>query len=173
MHRLIRTPLLLALACATTVALAQDDTPLTRLKAGFGGAAVDAVARFDYRLGVADAQGKTLRDGQYVLLPASRRLHVRDALATDRSQVWSGDEGTWRLVGTQWEFLGPALAAPYRQHVAYHFLPLLRDPATRYQALPGDRLRLSPATVAPFEVQLDPVSGRITENRFGARTTAQ
>lgn len=173
MHRSIRRPLLLALACTATVALAQADTPQSRLKAAFGGAALDAIARFDYRLNVTDAQGKTLREGQYVLLPASRRLHVRDTLATDRTEAWSGDDGSWRLVGTQWEFLGPAPAAPYRQHVAYHFLPLLRDPATRYQALSGDRLRLSPAGAASFEVRLDPVSGRIIENRFDGGTTAR
>lgn len=141
-------------------------TPHAALKSAFGGAALDAVGRFDYRLTVTDAHGDVVRDADYALLPDTGRLHVRERLDNAPSAVWSGAEGTWRQRGAQLEFLGPALAQPYRQHVAYHFLPMLRDEATQYQALAPDRIRIAPAGVAPFEALLDAGTGRIRENRF-------
>lgn len=153
--------------------LAQDASPNARVKAGLGGAAVDAVARFDYRLQISDAAGRLQRAGHYSLLPAQRRLYVREALPAPAAQTWSGPDGTWRLSDAQWEFLGESLASPLRQHVAYNFLALLRDPKTQYSEAGPDRVRIAPAGADAFEVQLDTATGRILENRFGPDASAR
>lgn len=162
--RLRFVPLLLAFA---GTASSQAADPVTRLKAGLGGSdALNAVARFDYRLTVHAADGRVLRDGDYVLLPASRALYVgeRDSGA----RVWSGEgNDTWRLLAdAQWEFLGADAAEPYRGHVAYHFVPLLLDARTGYEAKAPDRIRITPVGNPAFEVRIDPRSGRILENHF-------
>lgn len=183
MHRTAPLSLLLCLAGAAVPAAAQDAvaqrgsdrdaSAQARVRGAFGGDAAAAVTRFDYRLVVTDAAGRVRRDARYALLPRTRALHVHDASADTR--VWSGEDGSWRWSGGQWDVLGPALAQPYRDHVAYHFLPMLQDPATGYEAAPGDgdRVRVSPRGVAPFEVRLDPASGRVVENRFDGGTVVR
>jgi|GEM_PF-3388697 len=155
-----------AVTLATSAIAADNPTPRDLLRAAFGGVALDAVGRFDYRLTVATAEDQVLRDARYALAPASARLHVDDLVAAGRPQTWSSPEGTWRLVDGQLQFLGAALAAPYREHVAYHFLPLLVSSQTTYTTLAPDRVRIAPAGVTAFDVLVDPTSGRILENRF-------
>ena len=140
--------------------------PAEMLRTAFGGAALDAVGRFDYRLTVENAGGQVQRDAYYALAPASGLLHVRDLLAPGQPQIWSAPDGTWRRDGGEIQFLGAALAQPYREHVVYHFLPLFASAQTRYQSLAVDRIRITPAGAAAFEVVIDPQSGRILENRF-------
>lgn len=163
-----RLPFALLLAGTAPFAHAADAaTPpdaAATLKAAMGGPALEAVTRFDYRLRVSDGAGTVLRDRRHVLLPAQRALQVDERAGGDR--VWSDPALTWRLREGQWETLDAAAAAPYRQHVATHFLPLLRDPRTQVAALAGGRLRLQPGDAPAFEVVLDPASGRIAENRF-------
>jgi len=163
-------PAFLLLCGFTLGALAHDAAPGARVKAGLGDAAVDATARFAYRLQVSDASGLVRRSGEYVLLPAKRQVYLRDTLAATPTETWSGEAGTWRRLGTQWEFLGDPLASSLRQHVAYHFLALLQDPATRYSDAGPDRVRIAPVGVDAFEVQLDAATGRIIQNRFDSGT---
>lgn len=150
------------------MALAQQMPPIAALKSAFGGPAVEAAHRFAYRLRIMDAEGGVLRDADHVLLPAERRLYQRNRAPQPAAETWSDAQGSWRLIGTQWEFLGPALAAPLRQHVAYHFLALLHDPATVATPVARDRLRIVPRGSEPFEVVLEAGSGRIVENRFAS-----
>ena len=159
----------LALTAAITGgARASDDTsPAVLLRSAFGGAALETVGRFDYELTVESAAGKVERKARYALAPASGFLHVRDILAPAQPQVWSTPEETWRRVGDQVEFLGAALAQPYRDHVAYHFLPMLRSSQTRYERTARNVIRVAPSGVDAFDVLIDPASGRILENRFG------
>lgn len=166
-------PAYLLLGGFTLGVLAQDAAPETRLRAGLGGPAVDAVERFDYRLRLSDAAGHVQRSGDYTLLPKQRQLYVRDTSGPEAAETWSGPDGTWRRSGTQWEFLGESLAAPLRQHVAYHFLALLQDPRTRYSEAAPDRVRIAPDGADAFEVQLDPATGRIIENRFDSGVRAR
>ena len=140
--------------------------PRETLRTAFGGVALDAVGRFDYRLTVENAEGQLQRDAHYALAPASGLLHVRDLLAAGQPQVWSAPDGTWRRVDGELQFLGAALAQPYREHVAYHFLPLFASAQTRYERLAADRIRIAPAGADAFEVVIDPQSGRILENHF-------
>lgn len=165
-------PALLLLGGFALGVLAQDAAPETRLRAGLGGPALDAVARFDYRLQVADAAGRVQRSGEYVLLPRQRQLYVRDTTTPEASETWSAPDGAWRRSGRQWEFLGESLASPLRQHVAYHFLALLQDPGTRYADIGADRMRIAPNGADAFDVQLD-AAGRIAENRFDSGTRAR
>lgn len=166
-------PALLLLGGFAFGVLAQDAAPGARVKAGLGGSPVDATTRFDYRLQVSDAAGRVQRTGEYVLLPAKRQLYVRDTLAAAPTETWSGEAGTWRRIGTQWELLGEPLAAPLRRHVAYHFLALLQDPATRYSDAGPGRVRIAPSGADAFEVKLDSATGRIIENRFDSGTRAR
>jgi hypothetical protein len=171
LRRILPFAAVLVSACAAS---AQTPDAATRLKAGLGGDAVDNVQRFDYRLTVRDAGDAVLRDGEYALLPQTRQVHVRDLSSASRAQVWSGDgNDTWRLDGGQWEFLGPQAAAPYRRHVDYHFVPLLRDARTKYQFAATDRIRISPADAPAFEVRIDLRNGRILENHFDGGTFAR
>lgn len=157
----------IALALATTsVAAADNPPPRDLLRSAFGGAALDTVGRFDYRLTVENSDGQVLRDANHALAPATARLYVEDLVAAGRTQTWSSPEGTWRLVEGQLQFLGDALAAPYREHAAYHFLPMLASPQTTYTNVAPDRVRVSPAGVGAFDVVVDLASGRILENRF-------
>jgi len=166
-------PALLLLCGFTLTALAHDAAPDARVKTALGGAAVDAATRFDYRLQVSDASGQVRRAGEYVLLPAKRQVYLRDALAATPTETWSDEKGAWRRLGAQWEFLGDPLASSLRQQVAYHFLALLQDPATRYSDAGPDRVRIAPAGVDAFAVQLDAATGRIIENRFDSGTRAR
>jgi hypothetical protein len=159
-------PVFLLLGGFTVGVLAQDASLATRLKSGLGGAAVDAVQRFEYRLQVVDRAGRTQRAADYVLLPKLRQLYMRDAAPAAPSETWSGPDGTWRRSAGQWEFLGDALAAPARQHVAYNFLALLQDRGTTYSDAGAGRIRIAPTDAAAFEVELDPATERIVENRF-------
>jgi hypothetical protein len=163
---------LAALGAATWAGAA--DTGATdaaaRLKAAMGGPALDAITRFDYRLTVRDAAGAPLRDGRYALIPAAQALQLDELPGGAR--LWSDPALTWRLRDGQWETLGPAAATPYRQHVATHFLPLLRDPRTGVEERGPQLLRLTPAQAPAFDVLLEPGSGRIRENRFDAGIVA-
>lgn len=165
-----RIATVLLLGTLSTAAFAKD-TPAARLKVAFGGDAVEAVERFDYRLTLTDSGARVLRDTRYVLLPGTRRLHAQDLLGP--VQVWSGEDGSWELRDGQWSFLGSSLAAMHRQHVAYHFLALLRDPGTRYEPQEGNQLRLKPTGASPFQVRLDTTTGRISENRFDGGRVAR
>lgn len=156
-----------ALAAGGAVAGSLDGTSAGQaLKSAFGGPALDAVGRFDYRLTVEDAAGTVQRDADHVLLPASKRLYLHDRLALAPRDVWSGPDDTWRRTGGQLEYLGPTAADTYRGMTDYHFLPMLVDPQTAYQQLSPDRLRITPAGAAPFEVRLDPATGLIQSNHF-------
>lgn len=159
-----RAVYLLALVVSTAAA-EPPGVATPPLVQAFGGPAIDAVGSFRYRLTVMDDQNRVLRDARYVLAPGEGRLHVRDLRSPDE-QVWYERQGTWRLAGDQLEFLGEVAARPYREHVAYHFLALLRDPATNYSRLSAERVRIGPAGASPFEAVLDPVTGLIRENHF-------
>ncbi|HZH42916.1 MAG TPA: hypothetical protein VEY50_02365 [Lysobacter sp.] len=153
---------ILALSLLMPAALACAQEPGAALRSAFGGARLEAVGHFDYRLRTSNADGTAAASAHYRLLPGSRLLHVREAAA----QVWSGPQTTWRFADGQWDVLGDTGARRYRDHVAYHFLALLRDPATRYDTLGLHRVRIAPQGAAPFEAVLDPASGLIVENRF-------
>lgn len=155
----------LLLCCSVASLVHAQDAPRARLKDAFGGEAVDAVGRFDYRLMVRDETGASLRDAQYALAPAASRLYLRE-LSGASAEVWSEREGTWRLSEGQLTFLGPQATRPYREHVAYHFLPLLADRDAQFETLTSDRIRITPAGADAFEVVLDPRTGLIRENRF-------
>ena len=161
-------PLALFLAGLAPLAHAGDPTPTSdataALKSAMGGPALDAVTRFDYRLTVTDAQGGTLRDGRYVLLPAQRVLQLDDF--TRGTRLWSEPALSWRLHEGQWDTLDDATAAPFRRHVATHFVSLLRDPRTQVATKGAGVLRLAPVEADAFDVALDPATGRILENRF-------
>ncbi|HWJ06270.1 MAG TPA: hypothetical protein VNS57_10860 [Steroidobacteraceae bacterium] len=172
----VLAPLMLAavaLAITTSATAADNPSPRELLRAAFGGAVLDTVGRFDYRLTVENSEGQVLRDARHALAPASARLHVEDLFAAGRPQVWSSPEGTWRLADGQLQFLGDALAKPYREHVAYHFLPMLASPQTTYTTVAPGRVRISPAGVGAFEVLLESKSGRILENRFDGGVTGR
>lgn len=146
----------LVLAASATAA-----PPPNEARADFVAAFGTLPARFDYRLVLRDAAGKTLTDAEHVLLPATGRLYRRDAAAAS----WSDATAAWRHAGGQWDSLADAAAAPLRAHVAYHFLALAADPAARIERLAPDRLRLQPAGHDVFDVKLD-AQGRPAENVF-------
>jgi WD40-like Beta Propeller Repeat len=160
----------LVAAMAANAQASSNRTARDALRSAFGGSALDAVGRFDYRLTVENAEGQVQRDALYALAPASEWLHVRDLIAAGESQIWSAANGTWQRIDGQIQFLGTALAQPYRRHVAYHFLPLFASPHTLYERTAADRIRITPADADAFEVVIDPKSGRILENRFEAST---
>jgi hypothetical protein len=165
MKQWVRAAGLFTVAGALSVHAFDVPSPRDALRAAFGGAALDAVGRFDYRLTIENAEGRVQRDAYYTLAPASGTLHVRDLIAGGQQQVWSAPDGTWRRIDGQVQSLGTSLAESYRQHVAYHFLPLFASTQTRYERIDANRIRIAPAGAAAFEVVLDP-SGRIVENRF-------
>lgn len=152
------------IAGATTAPAARP--ALEVLAEALGGAeAVRAGRTFAYRLTRTAANGVVGRDEDY-------RLDL------DTGQVWrrdrrSGEETWWD--GTAGWRRPAAGAAPQRDdetgrrlqaHGAYNFLRLLRDPATRAEWRGPHRLRLHPAGVEAFEVELDPRDGRIVANHF-------
>jgi WD40-like Beta Propeller Repeat len=164
---------LLAAPMTANVQPSGNPTPRDALRSAFGGTALDAIGRFDYRLTVESAEGQVQRDARYALTPASGRLYVRDLIAAGESQIWSAPDGTWQRVDGQIQFLGSALAQPYRGHVASHFLSLFASPRTRYERTAADRIRIAPADAEAFEVVIDPKSGHILENRFASGATGR
>lgn len=153
---------------ASVPALAAPE-PREFLRAGLGGARLEAVDTFSYRLTVSDpATNRVVRDARYRLEAATGALDCENLLTGERSH-WDGRAG-WLLQGADRHPLPAAAAESLREHVAYHFVRLLRDPDTRIAAVGPNRYRLTPAGSDPFEVVVDPGTGRILENHFGSDT---
>jgi hypothetical protein len=157
----------LLLLCSLSVAAVAAEAPLDLLRRGLGGERFRAIEAFSYRLTITELPGdRVVRDARYRLEAATGRLETTD-LATGERRLWDGKAG-WRITTTGREPLSDAATAALRNQVAYHFVRLLHDPATAIAALAPERYRLTPADAAPFDVVVDPVTGRILENHFGA-----
>ncbi len=140
------------------------------LVAAFGGEALATVEQFDYRMALRDADGRTLRDADHALLPATGRLWRRDR-GDGSERWWDGQAGWERDAQGRWLSLGETAAAGLAGHVQSHFFVLLRDPKTQVIALDATTRRLVPAVGEPFTIVLDG-DGRIAENRFDGGTVA-
>lgn len=143
--------------------------PLDVLARGFGGwPALRAVRAFAYRLTLTDGKGTVLRDAQYRLDLENGQVWSKNLL-TGEEAWWDGTSG-WRQAAPGRHERDEAAGTRLRSHAAYNFLRLLRDSATRAEWKSPARIRLSPAGADPFEVEIDPATGRILTNHFGDGT---
>lgn len=163
-HRLL--PGLFVLASLNAGATCPNPATLDDLRAAFGGARLNAVGSFDYRLTITEGT-RPPRSAHYRLQPAAGRLRVeRDA----DIRWWDGAQA-WRGSGGDLAMLADAAAAPLRAALAYHFVHLLADPATQAVTAGPQRLRVTPRTEAPFVVGLDPQDCSVTTLAFDDGTT--
>lgn len=156
-----------ALLLAAAPALADTrPAPLDALAASFGGwAPLREVRTFAYRLKRLNAQGVVTRDERFRLDLEKGHVWSRD-LSTGVETWWDSSAG-WRHAAADGEPVrDEAAGARLRSHAAFNFFRLLRDPATQAEWTGERRIRLTPAGEEPFEVELDPASGRIVANHF-------
>jgi hypothetical protein len=168
-HRRVRS--LVAFACvllgvAAMHAADPRPAPLDALAASFGGwTPLREVRTFAYRLMRLDAQGVVTRDERYRLDLETGHVWSRD-LRTGIETWWDGAAGWCRAVTDGDPARDDVAGARLRSHAAFNFFRLLRDPATRAEWTGERRIRLTPTGEEAFEVELDPVSGRIVANHF-------
>lgn len=76
---------LVALSLLSVATLACAKEPAATLRSAFGGARLEAIGHFDYRLRTEDGNGVQVASADHRLLPATRRLYVREC----DGEVWS------------------------------------------------------------------------------------
>lgn len=172
MRRWFTCLLLLIALAAHAVEPAVSAPPLDVLAQGFGGwPALRAVRTFAYRLTVTDKSGAVTRDALYRLELANGHVWSKNLLA-DEETWWDGASG-WRRTGSAPAERDEQVARKLREHAAYNFFRLLRDPATRAEWSGLRRICLTPAGQAAFEVELFATGHRIALNDFGDVTVAE
>ncbi|MCG2586155.1 hypothetical protein [Massilia sp. TS11] len=140
----------------------------SKVRAAFGGAALDQVAELDYRLTMHAADGKT-SVSDYRLWPKARQLRIqRDG----RTRWWDGQQG-WEQDEQGLRMLEGSAGDAVREAMAYNFFSLFADPSTSTVAESPLRLRVQPTGEQAFAIELDPVTCRIMSNHFGPELVAR
>ncbi|MBI5426580.1 MAG: hypothetical protein HZA32_21090 [Opitutae bacterium] len=160
----------LLLAAASALAGTRP-APLDALATSFGGwAPLREVRTMTYRL-TRFSGGTRVGEVLYRLDLESGHVWSRDMLTNEESW-WDGATG-WRRAAKGNPERDAGVADRLREHAAYHFFRLLRDPATRAEWINLTRIRIKPAGQEAFEVELDPSDGRIRSNHFGDVTVRE